>query len=456
MNTAAQTRTVMPPWTTLRTVLAAASWANLLLALGWLLALALPLLGTGASKPFPLHLTLCACMVLFWAMLSGGRLIGTTLLASRLRLPKIAQQALRQALVALMLAVLIPTALMAAAGDTHVALNLLVLLTALLFGLAWVSMPPWIVWVLPPLGYALNWLLERTDNAWFQLGNSPLLSLTCAATFLVLTITGFCWWMRQRPASTQWSTSIAQLLSQDRLSRGVDTSAHAPFGEGTPVGHDLRRHSDQALSIALGPGFGRHTAKSWLRAQLPILGVAILWLLLNREDVAGSALLFIPLLAVVTAFPPVMRLQTLVRRPALGLHEPALLPGLPRHPANALASQLARQMLLRAAPAVLMLGTTAALLGAGKNYLLVLLWCCISALLWLHATSLFALQGRLGRAMQIALMVLLPIALVTTALPQPTASWKLPAWSVAMLGGALASALARRWLGRRAHPWLQT
>ena len=75
-------------------------------------------------------------------------------------------------------------------------------------------------------------------------------------------------------------------------------------------------------------------------------------------------------------------------------------------PAKALANQLGRQMLLRAAPAILVLAATAALLGAGRNYALVLLWSCTSALLWLHATSLFALQGRLGRALQIALMAL--------------------------------------------------
>lgn len=455
MNATPQTAPAARPWTTLRTVLASASWTSLLLGLGWLLALALPLLGSGLTKAFPLHLALCACTVLFWAMLGGGRLIGTTLLASRLRLPNIAQQAFRQVAVALLLGVLVPTGLMAAVGDTHVALNLLVLLNALLLGLAWVSMPPWIVWVLLPLGYALDWLLDRTDNAWGTISNAPLSSLTATATLLLLAVAVFCWGMRKQPASTQWTTSIAQLLSQDRLSRNDDTSAQALFGEGTPVSHELRRHTDQALSIALGPGFGRPTARSWLRGQLPILGVAILWLLMNKQDVASTALLFIPLLVVVVAFPPMMRLHTLVRRPALGLHEPALLPGLPRHPAKALANQLGRQMLLRAAPAVLVLAATAALLGAGSNYALVLLWSCTSALLWLHATSLFALQGRLGRALQIALMVVLPVALVATALPRPAPDWLLSAWSIAMLGGALASALALRWLGRRPHPWLQ-
>lgn len=455
MNTAATRIVAVPPLlTALRTVLAAGGWSNLLLALCWLLALLLPLLEIGQRKAVPLALVLCACLVMFWAMLAGARLVGTRLLAARLQLPHAGAQAARQALLMVALGALVPATLLALSGGPAMALGLPALLAALLLGVFWVTMPPWLMWLLMAGGYGLNQVLAGpADSSAAQ----PL--LLCFSAGLAVAVAGFCWRMLRRPATRTWATPIAQLLANGQLtpsSSGQADAGASLFAPATPVSTPLREHPDQALAIALGPGFGRTGLRGVLTTQLPVLAVAALWLFLfNDADGAPVAWGFAPLMVVSVALPPIMRLHTLARVPALGLHEPALLPGLPRRPAEALATLLMGQMLLRALPALLVMAITLALLGAGRPQLLLLLWSAAGSLLWLHAASLAALQHPLARPALLLLLVLLPISLFATLLQPAPPSWLLPLWSLVLLAGALASALAGLRLRRRPHPWLQ-
>src|SRR5690606_28186445 len=95
----------------------------------------------------------------------------------------------------------------------------------------------------------------------------------------------------------------------------------------TPVDADLARAPQQALGIALGPGFGRNSLRNLLVAQDPIVAVAASWLLLvTGPDKPRIGLSFAPFMALSAGLAPLIRLQTLFCRPALGLHELALLP----------------------------------------------------------------------------------------------------------------------------------
>ncbi|MGH8055187.1 MAG: hypothetical protein ACREP4_14850 [Stenotrophomonas sp.] len=443
---------------TLRSVLAAGSWTNLLLVAAWLLAITVPRWDDSRDNAINLAPVLTAVLVMCWAMLSTSRLTGLTLQARRLQLPNAGHQALRLGLAVLLLSVVLPAMLLTAAGSPGFALNLLVPAVGLLLGVFWTSMPPWMMWAFFALGAVLAQFEAPLQREWERLGSTPALLLSVLAVVLLLANAG-CWrLMLRNPGTHPWSTPLALVTlrnDQGLWGKPAQIPESTFFAIDIPVSHDLAQHPDKALAIALGPGFGQSTVKSVLAAQLPIIAVAVLWLLLNRSEIAVTALFFTPLLVVVAAFPPVMRLYSLLRLPPIGLHEPALLPGLPRRPATALAGLLTRQMLLRALPALAIMAATAILLGADHHYLLLLLWCCTASLMWLHAAILFALQSRLGRAALVTLMVLLPIAMVISAMPLKTPSSLLPLWSCALLAGALASAMARRRLEKRPHPWLQ-
>lgn len=469
-----------PVPTALRTVIAAGTWSNGLLLLAYALAILLPRLGIGENKAVGLASVLAALLVMFWAMLGGSRLIALSMQATHLRLPQVAGRNLRHAAAAVLLAVVVPALLLALSGTHALPLDLVILGAGLLAGLLWASIPPWLVFALIGLGYVPYWLVALArktlpaaalDEAshWLMhwLDSPRALELGLGLTLLVLLLANACcWWRmarRQLPAQG-WRTPLALAFAngvQASTSRTQQAQySSVLFTQDTPIGHDLHRQPEQALGIALGPGFGRSTLKAVLGSQGPILAVAVFWLLLaqdNRES-PDIALFFAPLLAISPALAPLMRLQTLFRLPGMGLHELALLPGLPRAPARILTTLLTRQMLLRTLPALAIMAATGFLLDAGRAFYLLLPWSSLGSLLWLHGLGLLALHSRPMRWGLGIMAVLLTVAIFASMLAglgtHPPA-WLLPAWQGACALGAILSGFAHARLRALPHPWLQ-
>ncbi len=449
--------------TALRTVIAAGTWANGLLALAYVLAIVLPWLGIGEEKTVGLASALAAVLVMFWAMLGGSRLIALSVQATQLRLPQVAGRNLRHAAAAVLLAVVVPALLLTLSGTHPLPLNLAILGVGLLAGLFWASIPPWLMFVLMALGYLPFWLMRLLDVGWtleLELPHGLML-----AALALLAANACCWWhmaRRQLPAQG-WRTPLALAFANGVQMTAAGTQqaqySSALFTQDTPIGYDLRRRPMQALGIALGPGFGRSTFKSILGSQGPVLGVAVLWLLLAQggNDGVQVALFFAPLLAISPALAPLMRLQALFKLPGMGLHELVLLPGLPRPPAPALVLLLTRQMLLRMLPALVIMAATGFLMGAERPFYSLLFWSSCGSLFLLQGPGLLALPNRGFRWVLGTTAVALTAAIsasMVAGLGQHSPAWLLPAWQGACAAGAFVSGMAQNRLRALPHPWL--
>ncbi|SBV36536.1 conserved membrane hypothetical protein [uncultured Stenotrophomonas sp.] len=447
----------------MRTVIAAGGWTNGLLVLAWMLAILLSWQGIAEEKPVGLGAVLAAIMAMFWAMLGGSRLIALSVQATQMRLPHVARQNLRHGAAALLLTVAAPALLLVLFGSHPLSLNLAVLCVGLLLGLFWASIPPWLMFALLALGYLPFWLARLFDVTW-----TPALELPhglMLAALALLVANACCWWhmaRRQLPAQG-WRTPLALAFANGMQMTAIGTQqaqySSALFTQDTPIGHDLHRQPMQALAIALGPGFGRTTFKSILGTQGPVLAVAFFWLLLAQggNDGARVALFFAPLLAISPALAPLMRLQTLFKLPGMGLHELALLPGLPRQPARALTTLLTRQMLLRMLPALAIMAATGLLLDAGRTFQLLLLWSCFGSVFLLQGAGLLALHSRPFRWVLGAVAVMLILAILASMLVATkthASAWLLQAWQVTWLWGVMFAVYAQNRLRTLPHPWL--
>jgi len=462
MNAATATRAPHLPFASLRTTVAAGGWTNGLLLLGPALG---PLLAWASApgRAFQLGLVLCAVCTVFWAMLAGARLVALFLGAWQLRTPRVRQHALACGAAALAMVVVVPALVLAATTSGSFAMAAAVLAAALALGLFWVSMPPWAMWPLLALGVGARWLPGWVDEALLRAALHPgAIALVAAG---LLGACAACWaWMAARPRDPgTWSTPLSLTMARG----GLDPSglARQPYAEtslltpDTPVGSALRRAPQEALAIALGPGFGRHSLRNVLVAQVPIVGVAAFWLLLGTGggDRPHIGLAFAPLMVLSTAFAPVVRLQTLFWRPALGLHELALLPGLPGRPALSLAAQLGRQAIARALPALAVMAAFGLAVDAPRAYYHLLLWSSAACLFLLSGGTLLSLRSQAGRWACAALgllLALLSVGGMLVALRGEPPAWLHTAWSAALLAGVVLQGVAQERLKALPHPWL--
>ena len=460
-------RAPMQPATALRTVVSAGGWGNGLLLLGIVFGPLLASLGDADPKSFTLGLAFATICTLFWSMLAGSRLLALLLTSSRLRLPGWDRQAALYGAFAALLAVVAPAAVLAAVQSGGFALAVTVLATGAAVGLFWVSMPPWAMWALLGLGAATTWWPGDMTAppglvAWLT---SPAAFGLLAMATLAACAACWAWVFRLERAPGQWSAPLALLVSNS--SRGTLEQAQQAnwnsslFALDTPVGSELRRQPQQALAVALGPGFGRTTLKGALATHGPIVAVALFWLLLadrgsGRFDIG---LAFAPLMVLGTALAPMLRLQTMFWRPALGLHELALLPGLPRRPAASLSGQLGRQMIGRGLPALAVMAGYGLALGAPRAYFLLLLWICAAGLFLLGGAGLLSLHSRIARWGTAALAVLITVAAIASmlaaGLKAQAPEWLLPAWSAALIAGVALHGFALARLKALPHPWVQ-
>ena len=450
----------------LRTLVAAGGWSNGLILLGMVAGLLLPLLGLEPGKGFGLGVVLAATFTMFWAFLAGGRLFGLLVLSLRLQLPHTGRATLDWLAWALVLAVLLPAM---AHDNGDYALAAAGLAFGASVGLLWVSLPPWAMWILIALSMSMRWLPAPTDaEAWVARFTSP--AWIASAALALLAASALCAWREVKRIDTRsspWSTPLALTFNtgiwlQPGQAQNYGSSL---FGADTPVGSELRREPEQALGIALGPGFGRITMKSMFSLQGPIVAVVVFWMFLGVGADDGNVasdigLKFAPLLALSTALAPFVRLQTLYLRPALGLHEPALLPGLPaRAPARALVVLLLWRALAGMLPALALMAAFGLYMGAGSSYIHLLLWTTFGSAALIGGMALLSLHSRAMRWATVVVVAAVCLAMLATmALPAASAqalNWLLPAWGLALLCGTGLWLLALARLQARPHPWLQ-
>ena len=450
----------------LRTTVAAGGWANLLLVLAML---AVPLMARliGNDKGAYAGLVLAAMSVMFWTMVAGGCLVALCATAAAQRLPRWHRQAWRCGVAALAMAVLLPAALQAQGSPVGFGLAAAALAAGAALGLFFVSMPPWLMWVMIGMGMAARWLPGEVDGATLQAWLvSPRAVGVVALALLAACAACWAWLWARRDSLGPWSKPIALAITT-ASGTGIQAQqaayASPMFMMDTPVGSDLRRAPQQALAIALGPGFGRSTARSLLATHGPVVAVALFWLLLGTGAGPGEkfhvGLTFAPLMVLSTALAPMIRLQALYWRPALGLHELALLPGLPRQPAASLSGQLGRQTIARILPPLAVMAGFGLAVDAPPAYYPLLFWISAACAFLLAGATLLSLHSRAGRIACATLMVLLTIAVIA-AMAIGVRATQTPAWlqtaaSIALLAGVVLYGAALARLKALPHPWLQ-
>lgn len=447
-------RTSSPLLAPLRTLLAAGSWGNGLVVLGMVLASALAAME--GPRFYGLGLVVAAILTMFWSMLAGSRLIALFSTCARLQMPGSGRQALASAAAAAALVVVLPGQVIALAGAGSAPLAMAALAFGLALGLFWVSMPPWLMWPLMALGVLGRWLPSLpADMTAAQLLQPAPVGL---AALLMLVVSALYWKRiaRRQAWGNSWNMPLAIVVSGGAPAR--TPHEQSLLTAETPVDPDLARAPRQALGIALGPGFGRNSLRNLLVAQVPVIGVAAFWLLLDTGS--GNphvGLTFGPFMVLSAGLAPLIRLQALFWRPALGLHELALLPGLPARPATALAAQLAVQVLVRALPALAVMAGFAALVGAEGGYFPLLAWTSLGSLALLWGSALLTLHSTPARWACVAMTVLLTLGLLV--LMTVTARLGTPAWLPLAGAGAVLAGILLHWLAiarmrRMPHPWL--
>lgn len=466
MNAAIDLRRPRHPFAAaLETVVAAGGWANVLIVLAML---AVPLMAriVGNEKGAYAGLVLAVVSIMFWAMVAGGRLIALCAAAAAQRLPHWRRQAWRYGVAALAMAVLLPASLQAPGSPFGFGLAAAALAAGAALGLFCMSMPPWLTWVLIAMGVLARWLPGEVEDATLLAWLESARAIGTAALVL-LAASAACWaWLPARRDSLgPWSKPIALAMAASGTGIQAQQTAYASpmFAMDTPVGSNLRRAPQQALAIALGPGFGRGTPKSLLGTHGPIVAVALFWLLLGTGSSTGDkvhvGLVFAPLMVLSTALAPLMRLQAMYWRPPLGLHELALLPGLPRQPALSLSGQLGRQVIARVLPALAVMAAFGLAVDAPRPYYTLLFWISAAGAFLLSAATLLSLHSRTGRVACATLVVVFTIAVIAAmavgvrAAQPPT--WLQTAASVALLAGVALHGTALARLKALPHPWLQ-
>ncbi len=428
-------------------------------------ALVLSLFDIASAKRQTLQLLLTGIAVLFWWMLTGSRVLGFAFHARQLRIPRPLAHLPSTLLIGVMLSVPLPALLWAALGS-DLPLSLAALALAAGMGLFFAVMPPWLVFAL--LGAGLLARVLPVPALALQ-PPSPTAGMALAGAALA-TISALLWarLFRHGMPARAWSVPIALSLQAALGESPADQPARQQQAglmhllQGTRIPAGLAREPDTALALALGPGFGAGW-RALLLENAWLLGVALSWLLLySGEELRGGnlvALAFPALMVAFSAAMPALRLWTLYHRPALGLHELALLPGLarPGGHADALARALTRRQLMSLLASLALMSAYGWLLGAPAPYH----W----ALLWIGATSMMlAAWLALRRARQASVGVAGPLLIVgagVAALATMSAvtgdrapAWLMPAWCGACAVLALLRGLELAALKRLPHPFL--
>ncbi|MFT4197736.1 MAG: hypothetical protein QM601_07495 [Pseudoxanthomonas sp.] len=409
----------------------------------------------------------------FWWTFGGARLLGLDSSARGLCLPGVNRSSLCLAALALLVSVGVPAAL-AAAAHANVAVMALACVLGAGGGLAYTTLPPWVMFAVLPLPLAAARLDDRLQAPLAKLGG-PILLL--AAIVAVITIGVWGWrrtltrdwskanpWIKPTLVALQ-SGSLDQVAMQQQADLQTGRTAWTQGIAPPIVPGDLREHPEQAMALALGPVFvpSRPLAALLSGAAMPALLLAFWWLLFQHDENNVHMLPPFALFLLGSAgAAPLSRIILLRKRPALGLHELALLPGLgrPREVVTQLRDRVQRCLLLRLAPYLLAAWIIGAWTGMPHDYYSLCVFvaaACMMLMSWLSLRSLYRVPGvALLVGVFLPLMVLMGYSL--TQLADPAAAnhhLSFAAWILVLLAATFLHVKAVYRLRHRPHPWLQ-
>lgn len=449
------------PWiAATRFVVKAGGWVNILLLLGWGLGLWLMSLASWEEKSIPPVLLIPALCLMFWAMLAGSRMIATGIESHQLGLPNAFRQTLRHLLTAVFLTIGLPILLLQISGfASDFALAGYVLTIGLMMGLLWASMPPWMMWGM----IALNGLWIFADTLPSHL--PPLPQLLPGLVLVLLALNLLCWhnMLKVNPTANTWRKPLALQLSMGSgysLAKAQQDQWNAQlFHQMVPTLHTARRDPNAALAMALGPGFFRPTSRSILNSLIYVLPATLAWVwLAQTKEFSDTFLKFAPLLLWSVTLAPLTRLSALVNTPGLGLHEPALLPKLPRDAANAFTQLFARQQLIRFLPAFGLTLLFLLWLQAPFSQMLTVFWFSVVGVVWNTVVASLMLNWPKRRILSGSVFVIVVLYMATTPVlmeQSQSLSEKTLLWSIPIIVSAFAAALLQQRLHKRPHLWLQ-
>lgn len=409
----------------------------------------------------------------FWWMFGGARLLGLLDTANKLALPRSRRDALVSIATAALITAGLPALLASSlhAGPATVALGCL---AGAAGGLAYATLPPWVMFAVIPLPM----LLVKAGPSFKQALSSGggrdvvLLALILAAGLVAAwgwrRTTRREWsqanpWMRPTMVSMQAGTLGQVSLEQQAELQGG--KAAWMQGIATPrIPRDLREQPADALAVALGPAFAPTPAWATLAAaSLMPAALLLFWMLIGlKTDLrqAGTVPVMAWFMLVSGGSPLLTRMLALRRQPTTGMDALALLPGLgrPAERVPMLAHLITRRLLLRTVPFVLMAWVAGAWCAMPPGFYTATVFVAaafVAALDWLILRSVLRAGGTvLMLGVVIVLMGLLGWSSV--ALRAPDAGPVLSAvWSGVTLVATVLYAITLQRLRRRPHPWLQ-
>lgn len=443
----------------LRTALVTGGWTWGVVALATALGLALSLLGN-KGRAFEVSSMLAAVLTMFWAFLAGGRLVAMAIAGWQLRLPNAVRHALVTGVVMLALAVALPAAVLALALDGSFAMAAAILSIGAAIGLFWASAPPWTMLAMIGLSTFIGAIPKSAFTAIAGIVQGPGALAMVAAAILLVCVP--CWLLipRRIGEGSAWTVPMAVQLGRGNPFASTASQNTGVLTPETPVGTGLAQAPDEVMGIALGPGFGRNSLRNIVVSQAPIVGVILLWLFADgalTTTKVHMGLVWGPALVISSGMAPLARLLTVFWQPRQGLHELALLPGMPARPVPVLARRLALQVLVRAVPALVMVLAFALSLGTPVEHCVLLASASLGSLSLLWGWTLVALHSQAGRCSILGLSILLALASMALMVaggiagPVPRVS---AAYAVAMVAGVALQSMGIRRIRALPHPWL--
>lgn len=436
------------------------------LMLAMLLALAIGLgllpLSDFGSRGYFLQLALAAVAVMFWWLLAGARLLGFAWQARQLRMPRAMAHLRPCLLLGTCLTLLVPTLAWAAQGQDAL-LGFAALAAAACLGVLWISTPPWATFAVIAAGVLLQYLPMPTGfDADAMAPAHWLLALAIGAGAL----TAMLWAriFRNGPPAGEWSVPLGLSFGGVPVTHATTPRPGSGFVLALPhrIPDGLRGNPRGALSVALGPGLDRNL-RAFAGEQLWILAVIAAWLLLYwGKPMEGGNLVALVFPAIILASQltlPAIRAWALSRRPAHGLADLALLPGLTvpgEHRADTLVRTLATRQAMSLLTALVLLTGYGGLLDAPAVYHATLAGIGIVGAPLGLSLALFGLRGKIGGSWLVPVIGLYwigALAMMMMVMSAPGRAWL---WIVVVGCGvfSLLCVPAMRALSRQPHPYL--
>ncbi|WCE05765.1 hypothetical protein [Pseudoxanthomonas sp. JBR18] len=421
------------------------------------------------DKAHILRLVLAGGGIGLWWLLMSGHLLGAAWQMHRMRLPKVWSTLARLLLPSWVVTAVLPALLFTWLDQAPVLSNVWILSVVALGTILVTSLPPVVMVLLPAVALVPRVLEIAGISFAISFGaSSNTVWLPC---LLLASITA-CWWplFRHGAPTTQWRRPIAIALQTNTgafsLEQMRQQQTQRWFGGNVPPALTLpdTGRARAALGVSLGPGLGTPTLTALLQGHLWLLILPAMWWLSSHGDDsrADRVSLFFPAFIVASvAVHALMRLWTLFRKPELGLHDLALLPGLPAasERGRALVSLLLTRMVASTSITTAIMAGYGMLSNAPLAYYSVLLGTGLASVLVNACVALWCVArgGMHGMVLGLLMCVEAIALLVANASIMgsrvPTSA-TLVGWTMMLVAAGVALGRLRRRIDHRSQPWI--